>query len=536
MAKFLLVYLFPLAVLASKECIKDGDKNGVYYRGRQTTTRSGRPCQKWNVNSPNRINVAPRYRNHNYCRNPDNDASGPWCYLADFDSSKEKRNWEPCGIPQCSVANTAPDEKITSETCYKDDGADYRGSQSKTVSGKTCQGWLSDQWKTHTPAQRVQDAIPKNPKPNHNYCRNYDGDNKPWCYTTDRNTKWDYCDLPKCSSPKPKPPTKPVDKCAVPDIRLSDFSVSNVELECGLKCTSTRCNPSNLSQNIVGGSNADLAEWPWQVHLRTSSGRGFCGGSIINRNWILTAAHCVVKNGKLSRQPHQLYIGVGFYKSYGTNSYITAKERSFGRHFIRTKKIIPHECYDETNIHNDIALIELSQPIQYGITPESIANGSNYYKTWSRPICIPTPRLVERIQDDRNDNCWITGWGDTKGVTNPKEDGTEFDHYGMQEGRIPLDMRNDQCEADLDPYYKDLKGDKSQICSISNYGPRIDTCQGDSGGPFVCEKPGSKKFVQIGATSWGYGCAEDTPGVYTRVSHYLGWIVKYTREVQVVDL
>ena len=42
---------------------------------------------------------------------------------------------------------------------------------------------------------------------------------------------------------------------------------------------------------IVGGVAATAGQAPWQVSLQRSS--HFCGGSIINANWIVTAAHCV---------------------------------------------------------------------------------------------------------------------------------------------------------------------------------------------------------------------------------------------------
>jgi plasminogen len=306
-----------------------------------------------------------------------------------------------------------------------------------------------------------------------------------------------------------------------------------------LRCAGSHCNPSNVPDPIVNGKNAESGEYPWQVHLRNSAGSGFCGGSILNRDWILTAAHCVQKNGRLSRQPSQLYIGVGFYLSYGTNSNIKSRDRKLGQDFIRSKKIIVHPCYDGNNIYNDIALIQLSKSINYGVTSQTIRDQTNFHKTWTRPICIPTPELTKELIKNRNDNCWVTGWGATHGITNPNE-GDPFNKYGMQEGKIPLDMSIQTCEAKLGPG-KDLKGDLSQICSMTLYGSPVDTCQGDSGGPYVCQvgvknsQFSFQKFVQVGATSWGYGCAEKTPGVYTRVSHYIGWIAKYTKNFQVVD-
>lgn len=46
------------------------------------------------------------------------------------------------------------------------------------------------------------------------------------------------------------------------------------------------------SDRIVGGNETTIEEYPWQVSLQESAGH-FCGGSIIEREWILTAAHCI---------------------------------------------------------------------------------------------------------------------------------------------------------------------------------------------------------------------------------------------------
>eukprot|EP00058_Branchiostoma_floridae_P014530 XP_002600018.1 hypothetical protein BRAFLDRAFT_212191 [Branchiostoma floridae] len=80
------------------------------------------------------------------------------------------------------------------ESCQVGDGASYRGTVSVTQPGKTCQRWDSQTPHEHTrtsssfPARRLEE----------NYCRNPDGESGVWCYTTDPNDRWDYCDVPIC--------------------------------------------------------------------------------------------------------------------------------------------------------------------------------------------------------------------------------------------------------------------------------------------------------------------------------------------------
>lgn len=68
-------------------------------------------------------------------------------------------------------------------------GYDYRGKVSRTIDGFTCQRWDSQEPHTHSVTGLNADE---------NYCRNIDREKAPWCYTTNNNTKFDYCFVPKC--------------------------------------------------------------------------------------------------------------------------------------------------------------------------------------------------------------------------------------------------------------------------------------------------------------------------------------------------
>merc|ERR1711881_658002 len=85
-------------------------------------------------------------------------------------------------------------------------GQDYRGCQTKTKSGITCQKWTSQDPHQHgfTPENYPDAGLG-----DHNYCRNPDGDSTIWCYTSDPNMLWEYCEPLANPTPAPQPEPTP---------------------------------------------------------------------------------------------------------------------------------------------------------------------------------------------------------------------------------------------------------------------------------------------------------------------------------------
>lgn len=62
-------------------------------------------------------------------------------------------------------------------------------------------------------------------------------------------------------------------------------------LDCGKK--------AYTKSRIVGGQEADMGEFPWQVSLHIKNKAHVCGASIISDRWLVTAAHCVQDDPKI---------------------------------------------------------------------------------------------------------------------------------------------------------------------------------------------------------------------------------------------
>uniref|UniRef100_A0A4W4FYS0 Kringle domain-containing protein n=1 Tax=Electrophorus electricus TaxID=8005 RepID=A0A4W4FYS0_ELEEL len=263
--------------IAIEECIHCSGEN---YRGKISTTEGGYTCQRWNSEKPHNHGYIPsvipdKHLEENYCRNPDGEPR-PWC----FTTSPSKR-WDFCSIPRCSELYFSPthsSQSVISEwpstvpklSCATGDGSSYRGTVAVTASGKTCQIWASQYPHIHsrTPEKYPCKGLEKN------YCRNPDNERKPWCYTTDPETRWEYCTVPICDAiPHTEEPIiTPAEDCYERD--GSSYRGVMSETISGKKCqlwtsmephahqkTPQKFPNADLRRNLCRNPDGDRAPW-----------------------------------------------------------------------------------------------------------------------------------------------------------------------------------------------------------------------------------------------------------------------------------
>ncbi|XP_077432910.1 suppressor of tumorigenicity 14 protein homolog [Vanacampus margaritifer] len=261
--------------------------------------------------------------------------------------------------------------------------------------------------------------------------------------------------------------------------RVGDCADKSDEASC--KC-GTR--PYKLNR-IVGGQNAELGEWPWQVSLHFLTYGHVCGASIISEKWLLSAAHCFVNHDPANRIASNWQTYSGMQDQY-------KHEDVQRRPVIR---IISHPDYNQMTFDYDIALLELSEPLEWTNTIQ--------------PICLPAPSHVFPA----GMSCSVTGWGALR------EGGQKAQL--LQKASVKI-INDSVCNVVTEGQVT-----SRMLCSGFLQGG-IDACQGDSGGPLVCFEE-SGKWFQAGIVSWGEGCARrNKPGVYTRVTKLREWIGKET--------
>ncbi|XP_036326548.1 venom protease-like [Rhagoletis pomonella] len=249
-----------------------------------------------------------------------------------------------------------------------------------------------------------------------------------------------------------------------------------------------RCGERNDESRIVGGQTAGVSEYPWMARLSYFN-RFYCGGTLINDRYVLTAAHCV-----------KGFMWFMIKVTFGEHDRCNDKERPETRFVLRAFS----QKFSFSNFDNDIALLRLNDRVP--IT------------SFIRPICLP--RAFERNDLFIGTKGMATGWGTLK------EDGKPS--CLLQEVEVPV-LDNEHCVAQTNYTQKMIT--KNMMCAgYPGVGER-DSCQGDSGGPLVRMRPDDKRFEQIGIVSWGNGCARPNyPGVYTRVTKYLDWIMENSKD------
>jgi len=230
---------------------------------------------------------------------------------------------------------------------------------------------------------------------------------------------------------------------------------------------------------IVGGETAPDYAWPWQVFI-TLRGSFICGGTLIDTQHVLTAAHCIIGQ---SNNPSDYLVRVGAH-NMASSGYYTGTVYSVQRLFV-------HQNYISAENGYDIAILRLYYDVQLSATVNiaCLPPSADFYIRMYEPLAI-------------------TGFG----LLN-------------EGGRLPYQLQQatiqqlPSCSNVYANFYP-----SAQICAGVQDGT-VDTCQGDSGGPLVYQPRRSNQWYIVGITSYGNGCARPYyPGVYTRVSAYLSWI------------
>jgi len=234
-----------------------------------------------------------------------------------------------------------------------------------------------------------------------------------------------------------------------------------------------------IQPRVVGGAPIPISQAPWQVAISTNG--SLCGGSLVNVNWVVTAAHCVA-----GLSPNTITVFHGIDK--------LSQRTTANRSGVSTVTI--HPSWNGTIFNADIALLELSAPV--------VLN--------DRTALISLPVGVDpSVWPSQGTQAVVSGWGTTA------SGGQVSDVLNA----ATISILGGPSENACGRYGSSFQAIDDICAGIPTGG--IDTCQGDSGGPLVITEAGVPLLA--GVTSVGDGCAlANFPGIYTRVTTYLSWI------------
>jgi secreted trypsin-like serine protease len=244
---------------------------------------------------------------------------------------------------------------------------------------------------------------------------------------------------------------------------------------------------ATTEQAIIGGTEATPGEYPWQVQLRIPGYAHWCGGSIIDDDWVVTAAHCVA--GKTAAD---FTVRAGLHRRTAPDGNVQVRTVS---------RIVSHPSYNPSTIENDVALLQLASPLTYTPRVQPIA-----LRTTGSAVGTVAP---------------VSGWGQTAPGSASADP--------LQETFLPVQSTATCNAAGTLP----LLVRPGMLCA-GYVGGEHGGCHGDSGGPLVAQRNVfSGGWELIGIVSWGVGGSCSSYTVFTRVATFAAWIAAQTGPVEI---
>lgn len=255
-----------------------------------------------------------------------------------------------------------------------------------------------------------------------------------------------------------------------------------------------------ITPYIIGGIDSNMADFPYYARLVatdfSTTATDFCGGSILNDQYILTAAHCVTYEGTTDPYVDEIKL-MGVITNNGSMEYVIHEDTH------KVSEIIVHPDYNVSNFANDIALVKLETAMTAGDFTAITLPTDDDVKAYTAKETVTVMGLG--YTDDNKTTPTIIQQADVKNVS------------------------DSECLTLVDSIYQVSYNAAKQTCVLpgenASQQPTA-VCNGDSGGPLTF-KNDNDKYQQYGITS--YGSAESCfaaghPQVFTEIYGYKDWI------------